>query len=216
MATTLITDDETWDNAQKGVYNSYSVTAISKEVSDQLAAKGIMVPKERVTISSLKNPVGYTISLVPAGCVYDNDFLSMKSNSVDKAGRSISNATLSTLQKAYEKAQSGLDNLKDLLSNAKTERSDPLNDKGTVTDANKVNLEVDDMDEKQLAELISDKFDEKVKPITEELESIKTELNKEPTPEAVKCLKCEHELGEADKFCPKCGDAIKSEESEPV
>jgi hypothetical protein len=103
MATTYISDDETWLNAKKGIYNSYSVTAIPKDLSDKLAEKGIAA-KERVLIKDLKDPVGYTISLVPKGCVYENDFHSMK-GFVEKAGQVFSSANSAAIQKAIDVLQ---------------------------------------------------------------------------------------------------------------
>lgn len=200
MATTLINDDETWENANKGVYNSYSVTAISKELSDQLAAKGIMVPKERVLIKDLKDPVGYTISLVPAGCVYDNDFLSMKGlkEQVIKAGRAVSDATFNELKKAQEA-------LAALIQKAENERNQTTK-----------NREVEDMDEKELREIISDEIGKSNKSLKDDIDGIKGDIEslkedkKEPDGggTAIKCTECEHELQEADKFCPACGDQI--------
>lgn len=191
MATTHITDDDAWEGVKKGEYNSYSVTVISKELSDEFAAKGLMVDKDRVLIKDVMEnspsgkAAGYTISLVPAGCVFDNDFLSMKTH-VDKAGRSISNANYGTLQKAYDKLVDGVNNFKKLLDKAQSERSDPLNSSGTVTSVNVDNnstKEVEDMNEDEVKELVNKQVDEKTKELKEENESLKEKIEKLENPE---------------------------------
>jgi hypothetical protein len=191
MATTHITDDDAWEAVKKGEYNSYSVTVISKELSDEFAAKGLMVDKDRVLIKDVMEnspsgkAAGYTISLVPAGCVFDNDFLSMKTH-VDKAGRSISNANYGTLQKAYDKLVDGVNNFKKLLDKAQSERSDPLNSSGTVTSVNVDNnstKEVEDMNEDEVKELVNKQVDEKTKELKEENESLKEKIEKLENPE---------------------------------
>ena len=190
MATTHITDDDAWEGVKKGEYNSYSVTVISKELSDEFAAKGLQVDKERVLIKDVmeRSPsgkaAGYTISLVPAGCVFDNDFLSIKA--ADKAGRSISNANYGTLQKAYDKLVDGVNNFKKLLDKAQSERSDSLNSSGTVTSVNVDNnstKEVEDMNEDEVKELVNKQVDEKTKELKDENESLKEKIEKLENPE---------------------------------
>lgn len=233
MATTKITDDETWKKVQDGTYKGYSGTYLSKKDADALyktitASKcesdyGAMVlasANKRVLIKDLEDPTPVTISIVDNPCVPNAIFTSVKTcpTTSQKAGRSISDSTLITLQKAHDKAQSALDNVKKLLKKAEGER--PSADK-----------EVDDMDEKELAQLVGDtidkKFDEKVKPISEKIEAIEEKLPEAdkktdppgkttPGSEAIKCTKCDHEIKGAAKFCPECGDQILQEGEKPA
>jgi len=230
MATTKITDDATWKKVEDGTYKGYSGTYLSKKDADELY-KTITASKcesdfgsailasanKRVLIKDLDDPTPVTISIVDNPCVPNAIFTSVKTcQTAQKAGRSISNSTLSTLQKAHDTAQNALDNVKKLLKKAEGER--PSADK-----------EVDDMDEKELAKLVGEtvdkKFDEKVKPISEKIESIEKKLPESTTgdpggnsgnPAAIKCTKCEHEIKEAAKFCPECGDQILQEGEKPA
>jgi len=230
MATTKITDDATWKKVQDGTYKGYSGTYLSKKDADELY-KTITASKcesdfgsailasanKRVLIKDLEDPTPVTISIVDNPCVPNAIFTSVKTcQPSQKAGRSISNSTLSTLQKAHDTAQNALDNVKKLLKKAEGER--PSADK-----------EVDDMDEKELAKIVGDtvdkKFDEKVKPISEKIEAIeeklpeadkKTDPPGNPGKSAIKCTKCEHEIKGTAKFCPECGDQILQEGEKPA
>nr|WP_319372461.1 XkdF-like putative serine protease domain-containing protein [uncultured Methanobacterium sp.] len=229
MATTKITDDETWKKVEDGTYKGYSGTYLSKKDADELkktltASKNesnfgqtvLASANKRVLIKDLEEPTPVTISIVDNPCVPNAIFTSVKAcQTSQKAGRSISNSTLSTLQKAHDTAQNALDNVKKLLKKAEGER--PSADK-----------EVDDMDEKELATLVGDtvdkKFDEKVKPISEKIEAMEKKLPEvkkanppgNPGKTAIKCTKCEHEIKGAAKFCPECGDQILHEGEKPA
>ena len=73
------------------------------------------------------------------------------------------------------------------------------------------------MDEKELTTLIEGIIDKKFKPINDEIDLIKGELEEletepqSPDPVPVKCSECDHELDESVKFCPECGDHIQTE-----
>lgn len=229
MATTKITDDATWKKVEDGTYKGYSGTYLSKKDAEELkktltASKsesdyGAMVlacANKRVLIKDLEDPTPVTISIVDNPCVPNAIFTSVKAlQTSQKAGRSISNSTLSTLQKAHDTAQNALDNVKKLLKKAEGERPE-------------AKKEVEDMDEKELAKIVGDtvdkKFDEKVKPISEKIDEIekklpeakKTDPPGNPGKSAIKCTKCEHEIKEAAKFCPECGDQILQEGEKPA
>lgn len=224
MATTKITDDKTWNKIKEGTYQGYSGTYLSNDDAmklletlqankseSNLLSTVLASVNKRTLIKDLKDPTPVTISIVDRPCVPNAIFTSVKSQS-DKAGRSISNNTLSKLQSAYDKVIGSLDNLKQLIKQADNERTSNTD----VTKKESAKMEVDEMDEKELAELIGTKFDEKIKPVTDEIEAIKNEIKEtDEGGTVIKCKECEHELEESDKFCSSCGDAIKTE-TEPV
>lgn len=238
MATTRVNNDTTWNKVKKGIYNGYSVTALSKNVAEQLGSiKSIdsieLANKGRVLIKDLEDPVGYTISLVPKPCVYDAKFCTVKSfmgeEPAEKAGRSISNATLDRIRKTHETLQAGLDNIKSLLSTAENERKVDV-------------LEDMNMEKEELQNTMKEVFKSEMKPLEDkldtlegemkELKSSKEEEKEEDNPseksedkkdeksekaDAGKCSKCGATPNEGDKFCASCGTkvaAAKSEEDE--
>lgn len=73
IATTRIDDEEEIEKALNGEYNGYSITAVSKKFAD----KQIQMPR-RVLLKNVKDPVGFTISLVKNPCVRGAKFCSMK------------------------------------------------------------------------------------------------------------------------------------------
>lgn len=218
MSTVKITDEEVWNKIEDGTYKGFSGTYLPRDHATQLMEK-ITASKsmdplldylesfKRTLIKDIDDPVPPIVAIVDNPCVPNAIFTSVKTcPTSQKAGRSISNSTLSTLQKAHDTAQNALDNVKKLLKKAEGERPS-------------ANKEVDDMDEKELAKLVGDtvdqKFDEKIKPISEKMEEIEGKLpeadKKTDPPEAIKCTKCDHEIKGAAKFCPECGDQILQE-----
>ncbi len=218
MSTVKITDEEVWNKIEDGTYKGFSGTYLPRDHATQLMEK-ITASKsmdplldylesfKRTLIKDIDDPVPPIVAIVDNPCVPNAIFTSVKTcQTSQKAGRSISNSTLSTLQKAHDTAQNALDNVKKLLKKAEGERPS-------------ANKEVDDMDEKELAKLVGDtvdkKFDEKIKPISEKMEEIEGKLpeadKKTDPPEAIKCTKCDHEIKGAAKFCPECGDQILQE-----
>lgn len=168
MTTIKVTDDVTWDKIESGELRGFSAMYVPKDSAEQLLAE------KRTLVKDLKDPVPVSIAIVDRPCVFDAIFTSVK------AGRSISNATLETLNKAYERVVESVDNLKSLIEKAAGERP-----------AEKSIKEVDDMDEKELAEIVGKVFDEKIKPITEKIEALEKEeevieepvIKGEPEPE---------------------------------
>lgn len=213
MTTIKVTDSDTWNKIEDGTYKGFSAAYLSENDANNLlnaiTASKSMTPyselissNKRVLIKDLENPVPVTVSIVDTPCVPNAIFTSVKQcPASNKAGRSISNSTHEKLQGAYDTAKQGLDNLKSLLDKAKGERQ---NNDGEI-----------DMDKKELEQI----FDDKIAPLKTDLDGVKksikemkdTEPGGNSTPAAVKCTKCEHELGEADKFCPECGDKIEGE-----
>jgi len=224
MIGSKVTDDETWNKIQDGTYKGYSGTYISEKDAEKLLESIAATKSEtdvlaqlyankRTLIKDIENPVPVTVSFVDRPCVQNAIFTSIKRNSVFKAGRSISNATLDTLNKAHEKAQTALDGLKELITTAQNER-----DKTTTEKSIK---EVDDMNEDELKTFVEKSVKDATQPLKDELEAQKTEnttfkeeieaLKKEPEESSIKCA-CGKELHEDDKFCGACGKAHPGEE----
>jgi len=227
MSTVKITDEDVWQKIEDGTYKGFSGTYLPREHANQLMEKitasksmnpllDYLESVKRTLIKDIVDPVPPIVAIVDNPCVPNAIFTSVKAcQTSKKAGRSISNSTLSTLQKAHDTAQNALDNVKKLLKKAEGER--PSADK-----------EVDDMDEKELATVVGDvvdkKFDEKIKPISEKMEEIEGKLPEAkktvppgtPGKTAIKCTKCEHEIKESAKFCPECGDQILQEGEKPA
>ena len=61
------------EKALNGEYTGYSITTVSKKFAD----KQIQLPR-RVLMKDVKDPVGFTISLVKKPCVRGTKFCSMK------------------------------------------------------------------------------------------------------------------------------------------
>ncbi len=207
MTTIKITDDTAWQQVENGTLKGCSGTFIPRKDGEKLLESltankidfsyGLDVFEsviKRVLIRDLEDPVPVTISLVDRPCVPNAIFTSIKTcpTAASKAGRSISNATLDTLNKAYEKAANALNDLMSLIDKAAGERPE----------ANKEEI---DVNKEELGKLI----DEKLSPIKTELDEVKKKLpDNDPGGTAIKCRECEHELKESDKFCPECRDTI--------
>ena len=73
IATTRIDDEEEIERALNGEYNGYSITTVSKKFAD----RQMQLPR-RVLMKDIKEPVGFTISLVRNPCVKGAKFCSMK------------------------------------------------------------------------------------------------------------------------------------------
>jgi hypothetical protein len=127
MATSKVTDDETWEDVKNGTYKGYSVTAIPKEIADKLKNSS----KARVLIKDLDDPVGYTISICKEPCVYDAQFVTVKEdggamdehekmnelmdeliNPSEKAGATFSSENVGVLEKILTYVQGMLDKVK--------------------------------------------------------------------------------------------------------
>lgn len=231
MATVKVEDDDTWNKIQNGTYQGFSATYLSatdaQKLKDTLSANKsadigaaiLTSAKSRTLIKDLVDPIPVTVSIVTTPCVPNAIFQSVKScpvknkhDSSNKAGRQLSDSNYGKLQSVLDLIKKAGDNAKELLNIGESEREDPLNTDGTVIDANKSNKEVEDMDEKELGELIGKKFKEGIEPITERLDKLEGSGKQDPGETAIKCTKCKHEINESNKFCPECGDEIKAEE----
>jgi hypothetical protein len=214
MTTIKVTDKATWDKIEDGTYKGFSAAYLSESdannLLDAITASKSMQPykdyvgaNKRVLIKDLENPVPVTVSIVDRPCVSNAIFTSVKAcPSSGKAGRSISNVTHETLQAAYDAGKQTLDNLKSLLDKAKGERQ---------------TSEEIDMNKEELGQLM----DEKLTPLKEDIDGVKKSVKKLEDGDpggnpatVVKCTKCDHDLGEADKFCPECGDKIEGKPTE--
>jgi hypothetical protein len=199
MATTKITDDDTWDKCEKGIYTGYSVSALSKELADSLVSKADelgIAEKDRVLIKDLTNPVGYTISLVPEPCV-DAKFLSLKGDmmakdekKVDKAGAMFSGANLGMLQKAYE-AIGNLLNKQNKVEEKKT--------KDENLEASK--SEVLDMEEKDVRAMVDESVGKMKDELIKELKPVEKKDEPEKlTDEKIATLKEDSEKGNLESY----------------
>ncbi|MDZ4171136.1 MAG: XkdF-like putative serine protease domain-containing protein [Methanobacteriaceae archaeon] len=218
MSTVKITDDTTWTKVEDGTYRGFSGTYLSEKDAEVLldsltvnkhenVLSNLFSANKRVLIKDLDNPVPVTISIVDTPCVPNAIFTSVKNDkrffSV-KAGRRFSDAVYNKLKDA----KTVIDNF---IKEAENERQTPDNEgSGKI-------LEVDDMDEKELATLIEGIIDKKIKPLSDEIDLIKGELestkgDKNDPIVPVKCSECDHELDESVKFCPECGDHIQTKE----
>lgn len=188
ISTVKITDNETWQNIEKGIYKGFSGTFLSNKDAEKLLQSLTANKRERTLIKDLEDPVPVTISIVDKPCVPNAIFTSVKS--AKKAGRGISNATLEKIQSTYDNIVSSADNLKKLLDKAKSERPDKE--------------EEIDMDKEKLEQLLN----EKIAPITEKVESIEKRLPDEAETEekdpAIKAL--EEEIKEIKEQVNKSND----------
>lgn len=175
VAKSKITDPDMMEKAIKGEL-AYSVTALSKDAAEQLKVAG----KSRVLIKDLKEPVGFTLSLVKNPCV-DNS-CSAKSAAAMKAGKVISNQNKSVLEKAR----------------------DLINGLLETGNENNVNNGGDSMSEKEKKSEKSEEEFVTKSDLDEKFESLKTELLAE---KAAKC-KCGATPGADDKFCAACGTKV--------
>jgi putative sterol carrier protein len=197
MTTIKVTDDDTWSKIESGELRGFSAMYVPKDDAERLLAE------KRTLVKDLKDPVPVSIAIVDRPCVFDAIFTSVK------AGRSISNATLEKLKNAYDTAMNSLENLKSLIEKAAGERP-----------AEKSKSEVDDMDEKELAEIVGKVFDEKIKPITEKIEALETVEEDEPVikeesePEPVVNEELEALKSELKELKEKLGADVESKKQE--
>jgi len=63
MATVKVTDDNTWQNIESGVYRGFSAMYVSRSDAETILAS------KRTLIADLDDPVPLTISIVDAPCV---------------------------------------------------------------------------------------------------------------------------------------------------
>ena len=73
IVTTRITDEAEMEKALSGEYTGYSLTTVSRKFAD----KQMSIPR-RVLMKDIKDPVGFTISLVSKPCIKGAKFCSMK------------------------------------------------------------------------------------------------------------------------------------------
>ncbi len=158
--------------------------AYSPTVIPEEKAEALMAAKGRTLIKDVPNPVVYTLSLTTHPCI-DN---SCSVKAAIKEGRSISKENKTILEKA-----------RDIIDSLISPKGDNGDGNMTKNEPNK--------DEKEF--VTKSDLEQFGKDIVKEI----VEKSK-PEPEAVKCLECEHELGESDKFCPECGDEISTEKKE--
>lgn len=223
MATTKVTDEETWQLIQDGVIKGYSATYMSRSNAEEFMAS------KRTLIADLEDPVPVLVSLVDQPCVEDAIFCSIKKDGpvewgtgdpeammviddgihitedVAKAGRKISNATLKKIQDAF-------DNIKTLINDALTER-------GVETEgSNKDLMEDIPMDEKQLKELVREAVkaelelqqeeqaepeEDEVEEVEEEVEETEPEADPEPTEAEKQLAEAQLRIKELEKQVAK-------------
>ncbi len=173
-----ITDPETMKLAEKGQV-AYSVTALSKNIAEQLKAAG----KSRTLIKDLEDPVGYTVSLVKNPCV-DN---SCSAKAAIKAGRALSKDNKSSLTKARDIINNLL-NL-DSKNDIKPKGDETVTDEGSKKDG----LTVEDVT--KAVQKAVEPFDTRLKELEGKSEKADTQ----------KCPKCKATCPSDAKFCPSCG-----------
>lgn len=147
-------------------------------------AMELTAAKARTLMRDVPDGVVYTLSLTTHPCI-DNSCSVGKS--AVKYGVSISKQNKSILEKARDIIDSLISPKEPDNGGDNVTKSEEDKDKEFVT--------------KSDLEDFGDDLVEKFK-----------EATKEP-PEAIKCNECDHELGEDDKFCSKCGDEITTEKS---
>ena len=158
--------------------------AYSPTVIPKQRAIELAAAKGRVLIKDVPDGVVYTLSLTTHPCI-DNSCSVGKS--AVKYGRAISKQNKTILEKA-----------RDIIDSLISPKEPNGGDNVTKSEEDKKN---DEYVTKSDLEDFGDDLVEKFK-----------EATKEP-PEAIKCNECDHELGEDDKFCSKCGDEITTEKS---
>jgi len=170
MATVKVTDPTTWSNIESGKYRGFSAMYVSRSDAETIMAS------KRTLIADLEDPVPLTISIVDSPCVYDAIFTSIKQETAAaKAGRKISNATLNKINKIVETMKSGFDEVQSLISVAEAERT-------PRSDVDKF-LEDNNMDEKELMEIVGKTIDERLVAFKEELTPTEPAVEPEVEPE---------------------------------
>jgi hypothetical protein len=194
MTTVKISDDETWNKIENGTYQGFSGSYIPRTKANELLEKisanksiepltDYVAEKDRVLIKDIDDPVPVTISVVTKPCVPNAIFTAIKSQA-DKAGRTISNTTLSKLNKVFNSMQSGLNSIKDLLTKAEIERTPTITD-GVPVNPESAIKEVENMDEDEFKKLIKETIEEELSSIKSDIEELKNppEPEAEPEPE---------------------------------
>jgi len=167
MATVKVTDDNTWQNIESGVYRGFSAMYVSRSDAETILAS------KRTLIADLDDPVPLTISIVDAPCVYDAIFTSIKQEGAAvKAGRRISNATLGKITKAFDSIKVGFDEVQRLMNIAETERQIITSDESIKEDI--------DMDKDEMEKMVAKTIKEALKPVHDDIEALKAEAKPKP------------------------------------
>lgn len=164
MATVKVTDDDTWQEIESGRLRGFSAMYVPRSDAEKLLAS------KRTLIADLEDPVPLTISIVDKPCVYDAIFTSIKEEAgVVKAGRRISNATLSKINKIVETMKAGYDEIQTIINVAEIERQPKESTKEDIS-----------MDKDELKTIVKEAIKEETNPLWEQLESLKQEPEVEP------------------------------------
>lgn len=202
IATTRITDEEEMEKALNGEYTGYSITTVSRKFAD----KQMSIPR-RVLMKDVKDPVGFTISLVKKPCVKGAKFCSMKED-LEKDGDVVSENIDEKLEeetKGFVQSIKGIFNKEDKQDERKPEDEEiEIDFKAIVEEATKDFVNADDFEtfKKELEKELSEKFETLG---TELFKAIKKSLDKEEDDETKKKEEekddeqdDEEDIGEAD------------------
>lgn len=212
MATTKVTDNETWNKIQDGTLRGYSATYMSEDMAIENFVD------KRTLIADLDNPVPVLVSIVDNPCVEDAIFCSIKKPpepdseiqdvlyKSEKAGRKISNATLKPIKEAFE-------NIQKLINDALMERGELEADKKEDI------MEDVDMDKEEIQEMIN----ESVKAALKELQEVTepepapdVEPEPEPEPSEAEPSEAEKQLEEANKRIKELEKKLGEGESQSI
>ena len=179
IATTRITDEEEMEKALNGEYTGYSITTVSKKFAD----KQIQLPR-RVLMKDIKDPVGFTISLVRKPCVRGAKFCSMKEDieNGDVMSENIDDK-LEEETKGFVQSIKGIFNKEDDKKDEDEEIE--IDVKAIVDEVTKDFVNTDDFEtfKKELEKELSEKFETLG---TELFKAIRKSLEKEEDDEAKK------------------------------
>ena len=179
IATTRITDEEEMEKALNGEYTGYSITTVSKKFAD----KQIQLPR-RVLMKDIKDPVGFTISLVRKPCVRGAKFCSMKEDieNGDVVSENI-DEKLEEETKGFVQSIKGIFNKEDDKKDEDEEIE--IDVKAIVDEVTKDFVNTDDFEtfKKELEKELSEKFETLG---TELFKAIRKSLEKEEDDEAKK------------------------------
>ena len=180
IATTRITDEEEMEKALNGEYTGYSITTVSKKFAD----KQIQLPR-RVLMKDIKDPVGFTISLVRKPCVRGAKFCSMKEDigNGDVVSENIDDK-LEEETKGFVQSIKGIFNKEDRNEDKNPEDEDiELDIKAIVDEVTKDFVNTDDFEafKNELEKALSEKFETLG---AELFKSLKKSLEKDKAEEA--------------------------------
>ena len=180
IATTRITDEEEMEKALNGEYTGYSITTVSKKFAD----KQIQLPR-RVLMKDIKDPVGFTISLVRKPCVRGAKFCSMKEDieNGDVVSENIDDK-LEEETKGFVQCIKGIFNKEDKNEDKNPEDEDiELDIKAIVDEVTKDFVNTDDFEafKNELEKALSEKFETLG---AELFKSLKKSLEKDKAEEA--------------------------------